>query len=242
MKTLFIIILVISFQYSTSKAQELQIHYDFRHSTHPSVNPKNFPLLVFKYFKEIDTLGTGSFLFEMQSFLNGNKGFIGQTFIQSSQSLRFWKPKVYLTLNFSGGLGIAPPVYGFYISNSYGVGLSVPLVQKNSWYSFGLLYRYSDLAKPSHDIQTNIYIGGGLFNYKIMYSSSIVAWLTNKNDGLPENLQKLGKKIAFFADPQLWYALKNGFSIGSRLSLYYHVLNNKNEVQAYPTIGLKKVF
>lgn len=238
---LIIIILVVLFP-AYPRSQELQLHYDFRHSVDPKLNSRNFPLVVFKYIKDIDTLGSGSFLFEAQAFFNGEKGYMGQAFLQASQSLRFWKPKVYLQLNFSGGLGVAPPSYGYYISNSYGIGLSMPLVFKRSWYSFSLMYRYSDLKNPSHDIQSNTYIGGGLFNYRLMYACSMVAWVTDRDDGLPENAGKTGKKIAFFADPQAWYGIGKGFSLGTRLSLYYHVISNDGRVQVYPTLGVKRNF
>lgn len=239
MKPLFILLIIIGLQ--PASAQEIQLHYDFRHSVSPRKNPKNYPLLVFKYFKEIDTVGTGSFLFEVQSHLSGKKTYIGQAFIQASQSLKFWKPKIYLYANFSGGLGVADPDFGYFISNSYGLGVSVPLVFKKSWYSFSLMYRYSDLVKPSHDVQSNIYIGGGLMNYRLMYGCTLVAWATNKNNGLAENAHKKGKRLAFFADPQIWYGIGKGFSVGSRVSLFYHI-NNESGIQAFPTAGIKRTF
>lgn len=239
MKRPLILLVIIGLRFAS--AQELQLHYDFRHSFDPRANPKNYVLLVFKYFKDIDTVNTGSFLFEVQSALSGKKGYFGQAFIQASQSLKFWKPKLYMHFNFSGGLGIADPDFGYHISNSYALGVSVPLVFKKSWYSFSLMYRYSDLSKPSHDIQSNIYIGGGLMNYKLMYGCTLVTWATDRNDGLPGNVQKKGKRIAFFADPQIWYGIGQGFSVGSRVGLSYHVSNSPG-IQAFPTVGIKRAF
>lgn len=223
----------------TLYSQELQLHYDFRHSVDPKLNSKNFPLINFKYFKELDTLGTGSFLLEAQSFLNGEDKNIGQTFFQISQSIKFWKPKVYLSLNYSGGLGVAPPFYGYYISNAYGVGISYPLAYTKIWFNFNLMSRYSN---KKMNPQFNFYVGGGFFNYRLMYSSSIVSWTTDKNDGLPANAHKKGKKIAFFGDPQIWYGIGKGFSVGSRVSLYYQVLSDEDRLMAYPTLGIKKGF
>lgn len=222
--------------------QEIQMHYDFRHTVDPRSNPKNFPMMVIKFFKELDTLKTGTLLFEAQTFFNGDRSNIGQTFIQASQTIKFWKPKIYLAVNYSGGLGIAPPAYGYYIGNAYGLGASTTLVFPTIWFAFNLGYRYSGTVKPSNDIQFNVYVGGGLYNFRLMYSCSLVSWATNKDNGLPQNEGKEGKKIAFFADPQLWHSIGKKFSIGTRISLYYHVLNEKNDVQAYPTIGVKKAF
>ncbi len=221
-------------------SQELQLHYDFRHSVDPKLNDKNFPMMDFKYFKELDTMGTGSFLLEVQSFLNGEKSNIGQAYIQASQNLKWWKPKVYLSFAFSGGLGVAPPSYGYYIGNAYSIGISYPLLFPKTWISFVLMYRYSALPKPSHDPQLTVYIGGGQFNYKLMYGCSFVSWFADRDNGLPGNEGKKGKRYLFYADPQFWYSTGRGYAIGSRVSLYYHLLADDNSLKAYPTIGIRK--
>ncbi|MFH0756844.1 MAG: DUF5020 family protein [Bacteroidota bacterium] len=222
--------------------QELQFHYDFRDNIDPQLYEKNFPWVDFKYFKEIDTVNTGALLFEVQSFLNGNKNNIGQTFIQISQSLKFWKPNIFAYFYYSGGLGVTPNSYGYYISNAYSVGGSYLLAFKNIWFNLGLLYRYSAYQKPSHDPQLNLYIGGALFNYKVTYSSTLVLWSNNKDDGSTINGGKNGKKVLFFADPQIWFKIGKGFSIGSRGSLSYHIVDDLNRVVLYPTIGVKRDF
>ena len=57
-------------------AQNVQLHYDFRHSLDPELNHKNYPSLSFEYFKEWDSLGSS--LFKIQSDLNGENYNIGQ--------------------------------------------------------------------------------------------------------------------------------------------------------------------
>jgi hypothetical protein len=222
----------------SSEGQELQV----RHSVDPKLNDKNFPMVDFKYFKELDTMATGSFLIELQSFLNGEKSNIGQAFIQATQNIKFWKPKIYLSCGFSGGVGVAIPSYGYYIANSYSIGISYPLVFPRTWFSFNILYRYTAILKPSHDPQLTIYLGGGQFNYKLMYSCSFVSWFTNKDNGLPGNEGKKGKKYLFYADPQIWYGIGKKYSIGSRVSVYYHLFSDENTLKAYPTIGIKRGF
>ncbi len=236
------IITILFFSINLANGQELQLHYDFRHTIDPKLNSKNFPLINFKYLKEIDTLGTGTFLFQVQSFLDGKKGNIGQTFFQVSQSLRFWKPKVYLSLNYTGGLGVTSNAYGYYIANSYAMGVGRNLVFPKTWLVFNVLCRYSHTNKPSFDPQFNFYIGGGLFKYKLMYSSSIVFWSPKIDNGLPENIGKKGRKLSFFGDPQIWYNLNKSIAIGSRISIYHHVLTNNDDFQIYPTIGIKSQF
>jgi hypothetical protein len=222
--------------------QELQLHYDFRHSIDPALNARNFPWINFKYFKKLDTLGKGDFLLEVQSYLDGKKHNIGQTFFQMAQNIKFWKPKLYLYLYYSGGLGVTRSSFGYYISNSYSIGVTYPITFPKTWLSISLMYRYSALSKPSHDPQLNFYIGGALMNYRLIYSNTLVFWAPDRNNGLPENLGKKGKHISFFGDPQIWYTLGKGFSAGTRVSLYYRVLTSDNRLRAYPTVGIKKAF
>jgi hypothetical protein len=221
-------------------AQQLQLHYDFRHTTNPALNRRNFPSLSFEYFKEGDS--TGSFLLKAQTDLNGEKKSPGQAFFQLSKSLRFWKPKIFLTLNYSGGLGVAPPAYGYYINNSFGAGVAKNVFWKGTVLSFGLLYRYNSLPKASHDAQLNFYFWKGFLNYRLQVSGSIVAFTQNRDIGTEFTKELHGKKIAFYGDPQIWWKLRGKTSIGTRLSLYYHVLTEKNQMQVYPTVGVKQEF
>ncbi len=223
-------------------AQDLQLHYDMRHWVAPKQNAKNFPLVSFQYFKDIDTVGTGSFLLKFQSFLSGEKGNNGQAFLQLSQSLRFWKPKVYLNASYSGGLGIAPPNYGYYLTNSFGLGVAWPFQWNNTWISVSANYRYNAFTKASHDGQLTLYLGKGLAHYRVFVEGSIVAWTENRDQGIEYTRGLTGKKFAFFGDPQIWFRIKKGFSVGSRVSLFYHLLSADNVVQAYPTLGLKQKF
>jgi hypothetical protein len=239
-KTLLVILLFATI--IPTRSQDLQIHYDFRHWVDPKLNSKNFPMVSFQYFKNIDTVGTGSFLFKFQSFLSGKKGNNSQTFLQLSQTLRFWKPKLYMNLSYTGGLGIAPPNYGYYLTNSFGIGIAYPFQWKGSWVSVSGNYRYNAFEKASHDIQLTLYMGRSFAHYKIFVEGSIVAWTENRDQGIEFTHRLKGKKFAFFGDPQVWIRVRNGLSIGSRVSLFYHLLSENDVVQAYPTIGLKQKF
>lgn len=219
--------------------QQLQLHFDFRHSIDSDLHPKNFPSLSFEYFKG-DT--AGSFLFKMQTDLNGEKNYPGQSFLQVSKSLRFWKPKVYLSLNYSGGLGVAPPSYGYYITNSFAVGAAYPFQWKGAWLSAGVSYRYMAFSKASHDAQFNFYFGKGFWNYRLLVAGSWVAWTENRNQGNDFTQHLSGKKFAFFGDPQIWFRVWKSVSIGSRINLFYHVLTPDNRLQVYPTLALKNQF
>ena len=221
-------------------AQNVQIHYDVRHNIDPEQNKKNYPSLSFEYFKTIDSLG--SFLFKIQSDLNGDNSNVGQTFIQLSQTLKFWQPAIYLSLNYSGGLGIAPPSFGYYLTNAYGLGLSYPFQWKGAWFNMNLQYRYTAFKLPSHDVQLTLYVGKGFFNYKLFIAGSLVSWTENRDQGIEYTVGLDGKKIAFFGDPQVWFRVKNGLSVGSRVNLYYNLIEGKKGFKIYPTTGVQYKF
>jgi hypothetical protein len=223
-------------------SQSLQLHYDTRHTIDPKLNANNFPTFSFEYFKNIDTISSGSFLIKLQVDLNGKNNSIGQAFTQVSQSLRFWKPKVYLSLYYSGGLGVTPELFGYSISNSFGIGASYPFVWKGAWVSTSLNFRYNAFDIPSYDPQLTFYFGKGFSDYKVFTSGSFVFWTQNRNQGNEYTKSLKGKKIAFFGDPQIWFRINNGFSAGSRINVYYHLLSEDNQVQLYPTIGAKYQF
>ncbi|MDX2071124.1 MAG: DUF5020 family protein [Haliscomenobacter sp.] len=222
------------------QAQQLQLHYDFRHSIDPELHRRNFSYLSFEYFNANDSLG--SFLLKAQMDFNGEKNNIGQLFLQVSQNLRFWKPKVFMALNFTGGLGVTPPSYGYYLSNSFGLGAAYPFQWKGAWMNASMGYRYNTFAKPSHDLQGTLYFGKGFFNYKLLVAGSFVAYSENRNHGNEWTKDLRGKKLAFFGDPQIWYRIKGKYSIGSRYSMFYHVLTSEHTLQVYPSLALKREF
>lgn len=223
-------------------SQNLQVHYDLRHSTDPELNKKNFPTFSFEYFKDIDTVGTGSFLLKMDVNLDGKNNNVGQVFTQISQSLKFWKPKVYLSVNYSGGLGVTATSYGYYISNAFGIGASYPFQWKGAWVAAALSFRVNVFDEPSYDPQFTLYFGRGFINYKIFAGGSFVFWTENKDQGNDYTKDLSGKKFAFFGDPQVWIKIKKGFSVGSRINVYYHLLSDDNVMQFYPTLGAKVQF
>lgn len=221
-------------------AQQFEVHYDFRHTLDPRRHTQNFPTLFFEYFKNRDF---GSTLLKIQTDFKGSKNNIGQCFIQGSQSMKFWKPNVFLNVGYSGGLGIIEPIKaGFYINNSYSLGVAYPFLGKNSWYSAVLGYRYNAFDKASHDLQGTFYFGKGIKNYKFITSSSLVCWTENRNHGDDYTKDLKGKKFAFFGDPQIWYNVGKGFSAGTKIWLYYHVLTNDHVLLAYPTLAVKYKF
>ena len=225
-------------------SQSLQWHYDLRHTIDPDHNTRNFQTLFFQYFKTLDSgsyfIKPGSFLLQMQSDFDGDNHNMGKFYMQVSQSLRCWKPKIYLSLEYSGGLGIAEPgSYGFYIANGFSLGASHLMAWKGGYYNLALSYRYNAFKRPSHDAMFSFYWWKGFWNYRIEISGDLEAWTQNKNHGDASTAGRRGKSLAMFGEPQVWLNGIKKISIGTKVNLYYNVLTPENLFQVYPTLGLR---
>lgn len=229
-------------------SQQMELHYDFRHSVGPKRHAKNFPTLYFEYFKSLDSgnafIKPGSFLLKMQSDLTGEKNNMSKFYMQVSQAFRFWEPKIFLQLQYSGGLGVTEPKqYSYYITNAFSLGAAYPFQWKNkAFFNAYVSYKYSAFKKPSHDIIFSFFWLRFFSNYKINFSGNLVAWTDNKNHGDTLTMNLKGKRFFFLSDPQVWFSLKKGFSVGSKINLYYHVLTPEDILQAYPTLAIRYKF
>jgi hypothetical protein len=218
-------------------AQNLQLHYDARHSLDPKRNPRNFPTLYFEYFKSKDS---GSFLIKTQADFIGDRNNIGKFYMQVSHSFRFWKPKIFLQLEYSGGLGIAEPgAYGYYINNAFSLGIAHPFQWKGAFLNAYACYTYSPFKKASHDVLYSFYWFKGFFNYKLEFAGDFSIWTRNKNRGDEYTMHLSGKRFYFFAEPQFWFNLDKKTALGTRINMYYHVYMDDNIFQAYPTLAIK---
>jgi hypothetical protein len=225
-------------------AQSLQLHYELRHTADPKNNPKNFPAIYFDYFKlQTDTssfIKPGSFLFTLESDMQGNKNNVGKAFVQVTQTFRLWRPKIFVGVQYSGGLGVTEPKqYSYYINNAVSIGPSVPFAWKGAYFNVFVYYTRNMLKKPSNDVMLSLYWWKGLFNYKMEFSGDFELYSINKNTGEDFTKNLSGKTISFFGQPQVWYNLNKSFAVGSKELLYYHVNTPENLFQVYPTVAIK---
>ena len=240
----FLIVILLSLFSVSAFSQSLQLHYDFRHIIAPKRNPRNFPTLYFEYYKLPDSgkyfIKPGSFLLKTQADFNGDQGNIGKYYMQVSQEFRFWKPKVFIDLQYSGGLGITTPrQYSYYILNTYAAGISHPFKIGQVYLSSILFYRYVPYKQPSNDFLYTMYFYRGLFNYKAEFSGDFSIWTENKNHGDDATAGQSGKRFFFFAEPQVWYNINKQFSVGSKLNMFYHVNTTDNILEGYPTAAIR---
>ena len=228
-------------------SQNLQIHYDLRHTIDPTHNSQNFPTLYFEYFKaQNDTtsfIKPGAFFLKVETDMLGDDNNIGKAFIQTSQSFRFWKPKVYLSVQYSGGLGVTDPKqYSYYINNTLSIGPSYSFQGLGAYFNALVYYSYNMLKKTSNDVMFSFYWGKGFWNYKVEFDGDFELYTLNKNQGddLTKNLN--GKTVSFFGEPQVWFKIHEGFSIGSKEIMYYHVVTSANLFEVYPTLAARFKF
>ncbi len=225
-------------------SQTLQLHYDARHTLDPKHTKRNFVSLYFEYFKMQDSghsyMKPGSFLLKTQADFWGKNNNMGQLYLQASQTVRFWQPKVFINLQYNGGLGITEPKeYSYYITNTYSAGISYPFRWKNTYLSSVLNYKYLPYHKKSHDFLYTMYWYNGLWNYKAELAGDFSIWTENKNHGDDYTKDLHGKRFYFFAEPQFWYKINSAFSAGTKVNMNYHVLTTNSVFQIYPTIALK---
>ena len=229
-------------------AQQLQLHYDPRHTIDPEHTKRNFLALYFEYFKSMDSgnafIKPGSFLLKAQTEFTGDKNNVGQFYMQISQAFRFWKPKVFLQVQYNGGLGIAEPgSYGYYLTNAFSLGVAHPFQAKGrAFFNVYASYKYTAFQKPSLDIISAFFWLWFWRNFSNSFSGNFVAWTENRNHGDDFTKDKKGKQFFFYGDPQIWFRLHGGLSAGTRVQLYYHVLSEENQLQAYPSIGVRYQF
>lgn len=225
-------------------SQQLQLHYDPRHTLDPKHTTKNFTTAYFEYYKKQDSgkgfIKPGSFLLKLQADFMGAHNNMGKFYMQVSQSFRCWKPKIFLSLQYSGGLGITEPKqYSYYISNTYSVGADYPFQLGHTYFSSQLYYKTVAYTRPSHDLLYTLYWWKGLHHYKIEWAGDFSVWTENKNHGDDLTKTQQGKRFFFFAEPQLWYNVNAYFSIGTKFNTYYHVLTSEHRLQVYPTIAMR---
>ena len=216
-------------------AQDLQLHYDAR---------QHFPSLYFQYFKAQDSgkafIKPGSFLLKTQVDMSGPGNNIAKAYIQVSQSFRFWKPKIFLSLQYNGGLGVTEPKqYSYYINNAWSIGLEYPFRWKGAWLSAVLDYKYIPYARPSHDPFFTFYWWSGYLHYKLEFSGDFSVWTENKDHGDASTKGLQGKRLLFFGEPQCWWNFNKVMAAGTKINLFYHINTTADVFQVYPTVAVR---
>jgi len=237
MLTLLLVIIILS---KSVFSQSLQLQYDLRHSIDPENNKSNYPSLFYEYFRNLEN---GALFTKIQSDFLGEHHNIGQLYLQIFGELKFWKPLIFLHLEYNGGLGIAEgTAYGYYINNAYLIGAQYPFQWGVDWQSASLCYRYNSFNEPSHDMQFSFYWTKMFWQDDFTFSGNFVLFTQNRDIGQPHTENLKGKKVVFWGQPQIWFNLTKDFSIGSQITLYYNIYSYSNSMLVYPAIAVKYRF
>ncbi len=240
-----IIILVFSMAVCLcSYAQNLQIHYDMRHSLHKDIGRSNHITTTFEMFKP-DPWGA-TFLFADFDF-NARNGNIGLVYTEISRDFKIKDFKIMPHIEFNGGLGIggeAENYYGFSINNAYIAGAAYSFSFKPFFINTYFAYKYNAFTKASHDWQWTMSWNANLWDNIISLNGFIDLWSENKNRTKEEGPS--GKKIVLLTEPQLWINITEKFSVGSEIEIsnnfYGGGAGYKNKVYILPTLAAKWIF
>ena len=220
-------------------AQNLELHYDWRHTVDSRNNPSNFPALTFKSFKGLQF---GSFLLKMEVDLDGSRRNASKIYSEVSQTLKFWKPEMFLHLEYTGGLGLSGGgTGGYYLDNAYIIGAAHPFQWQGSWGNIYLAYKYTNFPHASHDPQLSLYWGKG-FQNGWDFASTAVVWTQNKNHGDAWTASLSGKRFAWLVENEIWYKTFADISVGSEIRVSYNVYATDARLVVYPTIAMRYLF
>ena len=220
-------------------AQELQLHYDWRHATDPRNNARNFPSITFKAFK---ALAFGSFLLKLEADLDGSRHNVSKGYMEISQTLRFWSAPIYVLGEYSGGLGLFDGGGGgYYLANAYHVGAAYPFKLGGGFGNASLAYRYANLSPASHDPQASLY-WGRTFGERWAFASTGVLWSQNQNRGDEPTRGLTGKRGSLLVENELWWRAAGLVSVGSNVRVSRNVYATDGRLLVYPTLGIRYRF
>lgn len=233
---LLILMLIAS---SPAAAQTVQLGYDLRHSVDPANHARDF---VTASFETVESFSYGSLLLKVDADLSGRDGNLGKLYAQLSHDLKFWKPPVFLHLEYSGGLGfVGESEIAYHITDTYSIGAAYPFRLLGGWASTFLAYRLTSFDRPSYDPIYSFWWGKDL-GRRVSVTAYFVLWTINRNHGDEWTAGLRGKKLSGLGEPQVWLNLNRLFAVGSEVRLYYQVFDYPERLRVYPTLAVKYQF
>ncbi len=212
----------------TVSAQNIQLHYDLRHTLHENSAAdwagQNFLFTTVEMFRP-DRWGS-TFLFIDMTYA-GNKGGINSAYWEIARDLQCWKAPVAFHIEYNGGIA------GRSIPNAYLAGISwTPSCTKIHVNTY-LAYKYNAFEKASHDIQWTVSWQYTTAKKHFTACGFVDVWTENKD--FTGNTS--GKKIVVISQPQFWYNVTKHFSAGSEININYNF--HASNVFVTPTLAVK---
>lgn len=218
---------------SAGQAQNLQLHYDPRHTLY-DIGERDFLTATVEMFKP-DRWGSTFFFVDLD--YNGDRG-IGGAYWEIARDLKFWQPPVALHVEYNGGL-----VEGYAFGNAFLAGAAYSC--DNSDFSRGLSlslnYKYiqKTIDGRPHSFQVTavwyLHVVNGLLS------------LTGFADFWRET-SPFDTRFIFLAEPQAWLNLNKikgvpddfNLSVGAEVKLRHNF--EQKGFYVIPTFALKWTF
>jgi hypothetical protein len=207
--------------------------YDFRHTTDPRDNANNFPVVELKFFFP---RSFGSFLMKEEIDLDGANHNASQTYTELSQSIKLGNATLagaplFVHLGYSGGLGLfGNGSGGFYVHNAFQLGLEYPFQASGAFCNAYIALRYTSSAKPTYDPMLALYAGRNFLGGKLVVANSLEAWTTS------------GEFASWELESEAWYKVAKDLSVGTYVRTTRNVYSLSNRWLVYPSVGVRYAF
>ncbi len=222
----------------TIQAQNLQLHFDPRHSLYGDKigAPVNYLTATFEMFKP-DQWGS-TFMFVDFDF-NFDKRNPGLAYAEIAREFKIGDFPLLPHIEYNGGLGLVrgSDGVGFSIPSSYLGGFGYPFQLGNFFMSTYVAYKLNAFQELSHDAQWTLTWNSTLAGGKLSLAGFLDIWSENRNR-IGEGDEK-GKKMVLLSEPQIWYNITPQFAIGSEVEVSYNFVIGANSFYAIPTIATK---
>lgn len=230
MKQLFIAIFAVVSIAAT--AQNIQLHYDTRHTMNSANEDRNYITATYEMLK-FDKYGSWFMFIDADFNQDKSNNNLGLMYTEISRTFQLGKCPVQAHIEFNGG----QTKFGV-IENAYLAGAEYPFQLNGLNLSTYIAYKYNNFAKVSHDLQWTGVWDGSILNDKVTLSGFIDVWSENK-----DRVNALGgKKIILMTEPQIWYnVIPKKFSIGSEVEITSNFYPYSAGVLIYPTLAVKYV-
>ena len=205
-------------------AQNFQFHYDFGED-------RKFVTTTFEMFVP-DEYGATFWFIDMDYARE-------HVDTHRSMSLSYLEIARYISLPFSKDLSATVQyndgtVQGFPLGPIWLFGISYPVQIGQMILNTDILYRTAfDSEAP--DVQFTTVWYESFFDTKVTFTGYIDIWSRDKTDTSK-------KKVAFMAEPQIWYNFGTHLSVGSEIEVSLNFIPGTEDIQAMPTLGFKWQF
>ncbi|GBU07819.1 DUF5020 domain-containing protein [Bacteroidales bacterium] len=213
-------------------AQNVQLHYDTRHTTRANSAAdrasKNYLFTTVEAFKP-DKWGTTFFFIDM--VYSGSKGNMTSAYWEIARDIKMWDFPLAAHLEYNGGVSAFGTIPGAYL-----IGPSYSFAMGDVHLGSYLVYKYNAFMSSSHDAQLTGIWNWTSTNKKITLSGFADLWSENK-----DRIGTSGsKKLIFVAQPQVWFNVTQHFSLGSEVEISKNFYSC--EINVLPTLAAKWIF